>query len=29
MKKRLMMVMVAMGMACSLMACGLSGNTKE
>ena len=28
MKKRLMMVMVAMGMACSLMACGLSGNSK-
>ena len=29
MKKRLMMVMVAMGMACSLMACGLSGNTQD
>lgn len=29
MKKRLMMVVVAMGMACSLMACGLSGNTQD
>lgn len=29
MKKRLMMVMVAMGMACSLMACGLLGNTQD
>ena len=29
MKKRLIMVMVAMGMACSLMACGLSGNTQD
>lgn len=28
-EKRLMMVMVAMGMACSLMACGLSGNTQD